>query len=257
MKWKLQINLKETGWSVDHNTYYIDKDELKGREIDLVVTYFLSNPVSVLSSDYFELHFVMPIEIKLANKKPWVFFSSETTPFEQLMNNQIIKSSVGFKSEHHLYYELIKNHGTTLNENLGRSFYEAFSGNGSRDDIYKALTGTIKTLEHLIEDCSHDEEKSEEYSSRYLYLYEPTILVKGSMYVAKIENENILIEETDYVQVAFNYLSPNYKKKDYIVHVINHEKLPQYISSKESKMKLLYKKLSELEGISLEEVDFA
>lgn len=168
-------------WSVDHNSYYIDKDDLKGREIDLIANFFLNNPKSVASNDYFELHCIMPIEIKLANKKPWVFFTSESTSFERSIGRKLIKNDVGFKSEHPDYYSIIKKYDTKLHKMLGRSFYEAFSGNGSRDDIYKALTGSIKALEHLVETFPFEEYKEDnEFPDRFLYLYEPTIVVKGS-----------------------------------------------------------------------------
>lgn len=46
LEMEVSNNFARDRWTVDHNSYYIDKDELKGREIDLIASYFLSNPKS-------------------------------------------------------------------------------------------------------------------------------------------------------------------------------------------------------------------
>lgn len=75
-------------------------------------------------------------------------------------------------------------------------------------------------------------------------------MVKGSIFTASFSERQINVEETDYLQVSFKYLSPNYERQDYIVHVIRSDKLADFICEKEGKMKIIYKELSELEGIS-------
>ncbi|MDQ0087605.1 hypothetical protein J2T12_000999 [Paenibacillus anaericanus] len=251
-------NFSRDRWIIDHNSYYIDKDELKGREIDLVATLFLNNPEYVTKDGYFELHYIMPIEIKLANKKPWVFFNTEASNFERFMGIPLIKKEIGFRNEHYKYYDIIMENVTQLELRIGRSFYEAFSGTGSRDDIYKALTGTIKALEHLVEAFPYDDfQDNKEYSNRYLFIYEPIIVVKGSMFTANFNGEQINVQEADYIQVSFKYLSPNYDRQNYMVNVVRSDKLAEFISNKEEKMRKLYKELCDLEGISLEEVDIA
>lgn len=104
LEMEVSNNFARDRWTVDHNSYYIDKDELKGREIDLIASYFLSNPKS---DNYFELHYIMPIEIKLANKKPWVFFTTEVTSLENFKGYPLIKNSTGLRNAHHKYYSVI------------------------------------------------------------------------------------------------------------------------------------------------------
>lgn len=74
--------------------------------------------------------------------------------------------------------------------------------------------------------------------------------MKGSIFTASFSETGIEVNETDYVQIAFKYLSPNYERQNYHIHVVRSDKLSEFIINKEFKLKNLYKELSDFEGIS-------
>ncbi|MGF6354092.1 hypothetical protein ABIE27_002002 [Paenibacillus sp. 4624] len=246
--------IKACNWNVSHNNFYIDKDENKGREIDLIARYDVITPWSEDNKDYMEFSLIMPVELKQGTKHPWVFFTTEQSSFEKLLEYPIIKLESGFNSQHHRRFDLIQE-VTEYQGRLARSFYEAF--NGGRDDIFKALTGVVKALEHLYDDSfMHYRKKGDEaeelfFFSHYLELFEPVIIFRGELFEAQVDKENdseVLIKETKYVQVSFNYISPNYQRKNnYVVHVVKEEYIEQFFNEKKEGLEKLFAQIKTLE----------
>ena len=73
-------------WHVENNTYYLDRDEKKGREIDLIAEYIKQFEAP---KHYSEFVFSFITEIKKETEKPWVFFATETTHFEKVVHEFI------------------------------------------------------------------------------------------------------------------------------------------------------------------------
>jgi len=244
----LELNIAnkfmENNWSIKHSAYYIDKDEKKGREIDLNSSIYLNEKIQ---DTYIEIVFSLIIEIKKATSKPWVIFTTERDErIENILTKNIVSS--GFNIETPTIFGVFHNKGTKLNDKIGRSFYEGFSGNGSRDDIYKALAGTIKALHHFKESSSaHDKT-----TDRLIEYFEPIIVVDGNLFEAYIDDKDkINLQEAEYIQAEFEYLSPNYNNEyDYTtnyVHIMKTEYLDTFIKEKEQILKDTYKAIKHLE----------
>ncbi|WP_218939929.1 hypothetical protein, partial [Bacillus thuringiensis] len=80
---------------------------------------------------------------------------------------------------------------------LGKSFYEGFSGNGSRDDIFKALSGSVKALEHYKESSLASKDQSTDIIIDY---YIPLIIIDGPLFEAYLDDKGeIQLEEVEYI----------------------------------------------------------
>src|SRR5690625_2890865 len=78
---EITSRMQKEGWKVLNGSYYIDKDEQKSREIDVVAEIHNSK---IFSSDLtLEVMFSMIVEVKKSEDKPWVFFTSESSSFEK------------------------------------------------------------------------------------------------------------------------------------------------------------------------------
>ncbi len=72
---------RDAEWLTLDHSYYIDRDENKGREIDALVA-----KEFVASNDRRELklHLGLAVEVKTSRQKPWVVFSSTKASTEQV-----------------------------------------------------------------------------------------------------------------------------------------------------------------------------
>ncbi|QSO52344.1 hypothetical protein JZ785_27080 [Alicyclobacillus curvatus] len=236
-------------WHVEHNSYYIDMDEQKGREIDLVARMHRSftDPVSHNS---LEVQLSLVAEIKQANAKPWVIFTSPVTKFESLIGRQVHRNYVGFSVPYHQISRALKQagHKNTL-PRLGRTFYEALSK--GRDDIFKALTGTTKAVRHIMESSGITD--SEGSGDRLLYYYESVVILKGQLFECFLnEQGEPTLQEATHVQVAFNYLSPHYESTyGNVVDIVSAEHLPEFINAKQESLNKVFNTLRSVEPLNL------
>lgn len=225
---------KKLGWKLMVSPYYIDKDEMKGREIDL----YASNHIFGEDKNkiYFENSFGFSVEIKEAKKKPWVFFSAEESstffPFEYTANEKFISDL--FEDKDKKVFLVNHRNKNRFKKETAKSFFEGFSKNGGRDDIYKAISGSVKAMIHFREESYPPTDKGPEY---IFESFNSLVVVKGEMFEAKLDDntDELILDKSDYVQVAFNYLSPNYKSlnkrgtKEFIVHIVEYDYLEKFL----------------------------
>ena len=224
---KVANEFKRKTWRLKYNTYYIDLDEKKGREIDLIASYtHTAGPKNRI-----QLSFDLIIEVKQETKKPWVFFSTECTNLEKIVGLPTIRQDVNFGYNVML---VIRKHRQQLSSRLARSFYEGTKATEGPDKIFKSLCSCVKALEHRC--SSNTAEWDVDGAFKLFCLYEPVIVFRGEMFDAYLDMRGkIKLEEANYLQVAFNYMSPNYKTRmfGYVVHVVKETKLDAFIKNKQ------------------------
>jgi len=127
---------------------------------------------------------------------------------------------------------------TTSIENIsriGRSYCQGFKSNYYNANIFEALTSTIKASEDLIK-----RNKSPYSLSILMYkdsisinFIDPIIVLDGLLYEAYLNQKNELeLKETSYIPVSFGYISPAYKRYDYLVDVVILDELPNLLIKK-------------------------
>lgn len=221
--------LKRRGWHVSNGLYYIDKDENKGREIDVIAENHKSQFFDFNKNLTLEVVFTLILEIKESKDKPWVFFTSESTTLDLLPKKYTFG---GFEMKANQLNSLLRKYTEKSQKRMGRNFYIGFSGNGARDDIYKALSGLTKALIHFIET---DENKDDTGGDRLFRYFEPIVVIKGKLFEAFISDTGDMnLEECNHIQTYFNYLSPNYSNnKKSVINVITEDYLEEFLISRE------------------------
>ena len=222
LKAKLVKNLEETGypvelkvgdilsknrWWVEHNRYYIDEDEQKGREIDILAhtnSYFHSEEVNLC------VWLNLVCEVKQARKHPWVILSTTRGLIEgegylrPHYHTSSIDSSLLDGGE-------IERRATTKQfTRIGRSYYEAFKSADAKSAIFEALTTTIKASEYRLK-----KEKGagvdidtglKEY--REITFVDPIVVLDGLLYEAYLNDNNaIQLAPISHIPVSFGYIS--------------------------------------------------
>jgi hypothetical protein len=237
LEYRVAHKFMDHQYNVIPSLYYIDKDEHKGREIDLVANSTL-HELDKDGGKNIEYDSSLIVEIKKSVKHPWIFFMYPRDGFKETRN--IALNQIASSENYGLSGALLNNFG--LHSEVGKSFSTGFIGdreNGQqrgRDDIYKALSGSVKALWHFKESNNLDILSSDNI---LVNSYDSLVIMEGSLYKASVDEANkIILTNTNYIQVAFNYLSPNYPLKNRLnrnnysfVRVITYDYLDEFLEN--------------------------
>ena len=212
-------------WGLQYCRYYLDKDEHKGKEIDIsAFKRVFTETVHV------GLHIIC--EVKKSSDKPWVIFSTVKEPLDVPGWNRLhychnVDSSIL------PYEELEKNSSIGKFSRVGRSYYEAFKSADDRSQIFKALTSSVKASEDCLERNKKYFETGFKYSKE-IYFIDPVVIFDGFLYEAYLNSKNDLeINEINYIPVSFGYISSEYSRFGYSVEVVRLDELNNLLESKE------------------------
>lgn len=218
-------------WEPEHSNYYIDLDENKGREIDIVA----SKTFMRRQEKYKEFTVSYVTEIKKEEKKPWVVFTSPISKFENLMG--LPYHIVSNKDVHKTTIKCIDKYSRKVHERIGRTAFEGF-GNG-KDKLYSSLCNTVKAMEYLMDNHLYKDNNSDD---QLISMFEPLIVLEGNLVEAYLDaHEELELVERDYLQVKFNYKSPKYNKDDqfkrYIINIVKKSYLDIYLKERSKEYK--------------------
>ncbi|MGY4794886.1 hypothetical protein ACVNNN_07775 [Lysinibacillus fusiformis] len=231
---KVAKKFEDLKWRVLHSLYYIDKDQNIGREVDLKCHKHMSQFSD--DRDCLEYTYNMVVEIKQSKEKPWVFFTSDDKRI--LFPGHLAKNKSANKLQEEMGYDTIEistlRKRELYHKTTAKSSYIALSSN-KRDDIYKALSTSVKALVHFKETCYATLDNSDN-GDLLFESFNPVVIVDGELYEAYLtEEDEVEIKDSKYIQVAFNYVSPNYfssvdeDNNEFLVHVVHFDYLEQFI----------------------------
>src|SRR5206468_4336737 len=128
------------GYYTAHSRYYLDADEGKGREIDIVALRNSESTESATPPSYIRLKFV--VECKKSTAYPWVVFSSPRGTYDYRVDGL---SQIGLTSLYGLLAHVQTIHPCDSLPRVGRSYYEAFKKNSDDTSaLFRALTAVVK-----------------------------------------------------------------------------------------------------------------
>ena len=217
--------LTEDKWEVQYNRYYIDRDKQEGREID--ITAF----TSIGKSDKCTVGLHLVCEVKKSINKPWIVFSTEK---EYIEGYTFLKLQYSNKNADKLLPIKMISSIDTISR-IGRSYCQGFKSKYYNTNIFEALTSTMKASEYLIEKNKHPSPLAEALRKEFLYInfIDPIIVLDGLLYEAYLNQKNGLeLKESGHIPVSFGYISPAYKRYDYLVDIVTLDELPNLLIKK-------------------------
>ena len=228
--------LDAKGRELNFNVYYIDEDEKKGREIDVVATDSFWNHEPTV---HIEHSLICAVK---KSKKPWVIFSTEATGFEEPGWHRLCVSE---GIDHNILPSNKLDEKSTIHKfkRFGHAYHVAFQGNNS--EILDALCSSVKAAENHREHYKewYEEDRSREgkrgiKSSYYsLVLLEPLIILDGQLFEAYLDSKNnLIVKSIKYIPMCFGYLSVAYRHAEhfgnYIVEAVTLDALSSFVSKK-------------------------
>ena len=244
LKTKLLKRLEETGYPVElrvgsifsscgipnlhHNRYYVDKDEQKGREIDICA---YTNVFSEKPSLSVGLGLIC--EVKQSRKYPWIILSTKKGFTWGGEGWSRLHYSVGEVDAELLSFEEIESKSTTRQfARIGRSYYEGFKTANAKSSIFEALTTVSKAAEHWLK-RNAEAVKGMEGEPRSITFADPLIVLDGLLYEAYLdEDSRMKLDEISHIPISFGYISTEYSRFGYLVEVVTIEELPVLLAKK-------------------------
>lgn len=246
LKGKLLKHLEETGYPVElrvgsifsscgihnleHNRYYIDEDEQKGREIDICA---YTNVFSEKPSLSVGLGLIC--EVKQSRKYPWIILSTKRE-FIEAEGWLRLHYSVGEIDSELLSFNQIESKCTTRQfARIGRSYYEGFKSADAKSSIFEALSTATKAAEHWLKRQTEAAkgENGVDIKHRSIIFIDPLIVLDGPLYEAYLDDDNrIKLYEVRHIPISFGYISAKYSRYGYLVEVVTIEELPILLAKK-------------------------
>lgn len=229
--------LRNNEYLVANNLYYIDRDEGKGREIDLrALKNFRFEKHDI---EYFVRHYLF-IECKKSIDKPWVILSSPITEYDM---NVFEIDDRGFsesgKASRIIFDEKVEEiHPFKLCSRRGRSYFEAFRSSEIGEQIFKALTTSVKAL------IATRDTRPDDWHNDICFYY-PLIVLEGKLFEAYYEHNDVCVAEAEIVIVSFFYESLKYQRQTFAVPIVTETALPNFVSKLDLVLNLWGEKLKE------------
>ncbi|MBI1823032.1 MAG: hypothetical protein HYR80_02800 [Nitrospirae bacterium] len=234
---------EKNGWMIVPNRFYVDKDEDKGREIDLVAYKIteVKQETAVIT--------VVVVEAKQSLKNKWIFFTKgdfsgsinlNNSPFFYL--NEILELESAFptqeKFKEYLLNILQKNNLTHLfnfeykahsyaevsevkDPNKNSSFFNATNAS----DIHGAIFPVIKAISSEL--ALYENRKIATNEKRFYWVF-PLVVFNGEILEARIKDGKIDLYERDEIQYVTRYTSRKYDDF-YSINVIRWKNIMRYL----------------------------
>lgn len=230
------IKALRKSYTVRREIPYYDKDESKGRQLDLLARKFFPD------DDKFQkgiLHsiaqYALVIECKNVSGNIWVFSSDQSPGFslpEHVSMNMNKKPDPVFNVTP---YEEIQN--IPYISGYDEYIFDERKSNGQTNNIYSAIMTIIKATSHEKESYKKTFESLREswYPKNqdfilHIVFFQPVIVFSGKIYIAKFNAQNeVEFESTKFVQMKKEYVSKEYDENTGEIHIVTFSALEEYL----------------------------
>ena len=220
--------LVDHGYLVEHNVYYVDQDEQKGREIEISA---LKNSQNVERSAVpgWVRHRLL-VECKKSSTRPWVIFTSPATRYDSelthLKQSGLNPSALLTETDLEL---VISRHPFWQMPRRGRSYYEAFrnkNDDAASDTIFRALTTTVKATIATMATVGPGGGTVRGDVS----FYYPLVVLDGELYEGYLgSQQQIELVAQPCIPISFRYESAKYPKGRFTVPVVQEGYLGRFL----------------------------
>lgn len=228
--------LSERKWYVSNNVYYFDKDESKGREIDVssynsVQETNLKPEITVWTN--------LLIEVKKSKSKPWVIFTSPRGYTE--VGGYALLNQMHHVDHRLLSLDQIEGHRPgAKTKRIGRVSCLAFAKGGT-SQITDAVLSSTKASIHANEEADGIYRET----SYDVVFHTPVVVLDGELFECYLDSKGRLeIHESTHIAFRQNYLSEHYKEDRYHVDIVTMSAFGNYLRAHEKWARSVFDALS-------------
>jgi hypothetical protein len=233
-------------WQVFDHLYFIDKEENKGREIDLFAVY---NHKESTAKKSLTIRVGLSVEVKKAANKPWVVFTSPLNAPLETVENLFDTSLIRLHGQEIWFKGLYENHPVTRCQRFGRVSYQSFraeqpkeqntpkSGRSEERRIaptFSAFVSSFKAASEIREFFQlgnnqplRDDKQLRTYEVGIVH---GLVILDGNLYDASVDNNRSFdIKKTTHVPHVFNYNSKEYGSRRLLIDIVTLDHLAIYL----------------------------
>lgn len=240
-------NILKQNYIVDREVPYIDKDESKGRNIDLVACADVPDLNQLSKNDKYVVgQIIFTIECKSLPDHGWVFFKTrhpglvfpdKVTIADDIPIEIVEKDPTTYYTPNKPipklfcasgYDEYIYDDGKA---NQGRSKSNAQTSNlyGAVNTVTKATRYEIEKMRDLISNKMLHVIGTIDKITAFA-IVQPLIVFEGHLYGAALEGEETKLEPIRFAQIQKRYVSSNYDEIYGMIHIVSYQSLPEYLN---------------------------
>ena len=239
--------LVDSGWRVNSNVYFLDKESNKARELDMEASFDKFAP-----STWTKIILNLLIQCKRLHGNAWVFFScpSKSVRFDIFhkcdLTNFLRKddrwSPLTFAVFDCEIFGSEKTH-VAKREAVATNYCEIIidekKSNKRTDNIWESAVTLVKAVSQELEKslCGAKQYLEEDLEvGQFLkkpfdlaQVFFPIIVFEGKMYAATLLEDDVRLQKVDYVQLRVDYESGHYKR-DCVVDVVTRDGFSSFIN---------------------------
>jgi len=241
------------GWQVYDHLYFLDKEENKGREIDLTAIYASTkkNPKKSLT-----VKVGLSVEVKKAASKPWVVFTSPLNPPLETIENLFDTSLIRLHIQEIWFPTLYENHPISKCKGFGRVSYQSFRGQQegdntvpkrglSRSSITPNFAAFVLSFKAAFEirdffrlGNNQPLRDANNVRSYEVGIVHGLIVVDGKLYDAAVQdNGSFDITDVAHIPYVFSYNSKEYGARRLLIDIVTVNHLARYLQIYEAWIK--------------------
>ena len=221
-------------YSVDREVSYYDKDELKGRSLDILAQKFFPEvnrfPQGVKRT---VAQLALVIECKNITGNIWVFSLDDTVDFG-IPDFASMKFSKGDPAINVSPLNSIST--IPLVSGYDEYVYDESKSNKKTDNLYTGIMTVTKATHYLKESYDDMFMKLKNWipdKQGYVLLmtfFQPVIVFTGRLFVTKTnEKDEVEFNQVKYVQMKKNYVSKDYHEMGGKIHIVSYDGIMDYL----------------------------
>lgn len=220
---KTSLKLKDPkDMKVSTSAYYLDKDEKKGRQLDIKAQILIEPSATNNRKSITDVMIFLNllIQCKSIPGNAWVFFRSPQK-IAPICDSTSVLDALEWVPREHMSFTFLPNlhFKSVLTTTSYHEFILDKNKSNKRDaNLFEAIISLAKATsyekERDIQDFKYVVESFSnilKYPPNYIFLYYPIIVFDGKMYlVEKIKNEELKLTKTRHVGLFIDYVSGSY-----------------------------------------------
>lgn len=223
---KMASLLAKSGWQINQNVYYIDKDEEKGRELDIHAYKIFSATDRKPETN---CHINLCIEVKKTSE-PFIFFTNPPQFFETGGGYGLFNWKQNIDRHVLSYEDIEKVRPESTLKRIARSYCSL--KDGKTQQIKSGILSAVKAAVHQTEEC--DESYSDE--SHDICFFIPIVIIDGPLYECFFteDAQELTAQESEVIVYKQNYLSAYYGKISQQVLIIRSDAFLKHLIEQEN-----------------------
>lgn len=220
---KVASMLRSHNWDVMQSAYFMDTDENKGREIDIISRWFQHKECD---NKTIRVNVSLIIEVKKSQDKPWVVFTSpreyrEVTGYMLLHRQNKVDETI-------LRTDEIERHRPGRNlPRIGRTAYRAMTRSNDDSQVSAAVMSAVKAAIHARDAISLVRDDG----AHEIEFFCPVVVLDGELFECYLdEYGEIVAESTRFLKYRQSYIFDDRSKGKSLTNLITKRSIERQFS---------------------------